>query len=115
MWLILTLTITLLSTCFIEMVPHFFLKKRLLWIKTGLLCNVATNPFVNILLILMSIIFKNHELIIVTTILLELIVVFVEMMLYNLILNERLSKCLLVSAMCNLLSFTIGLLFDAFI
>ncbi len=110
--IILCLLSALVLTCIIEMVPHFFLKDKSGWIKSGLICNIVTNPPLNAFLMLLSAFSVNAKLILGITIILELTIVFAEAKLYSIMLSKHFKSCLIISAICNGISYLTGLLLD---
>ncbi len=99
----------LLFTIGIEAIPLLFLKPRKQWVPTGLLCNVLTNPLLNTLRILIYSLYPNEHLLWILTLCMEVLVVLGEGWFYRELVHVSTKKALLVSSLCNCLSFGIGL------
>ena len=100
----------LIATCVFEIIPLLFFKSRGKRIATSLLCNVLTNPLLNVILFLVAGFISNQATYILIVLVLELAVVaFESFIIYN-IMNESATKCIKVSAVCNAFSFTMGLI-----
>ncbi len=107
--LIFALLDALLLTCIAESAVLVFCRPRKLWLTMGLLCNIATNPMLNILRLAASAMLSTSELWMLTG-LLEIAVVFAEAGLYHLGTGTRFRTCLRWSLLCNGASLGIGLL-----
>ena len=108
--IILILLILCISTCIIEMIPFLFLKNCSKWIKASLICNLITNPIINLILALLTLLVTNNVVFILIAIVLEIAVIIFEAYIYHNIMDENMVKCIILSALCNILSFGIGLL-----
>lgn len=95
-------------TCLIEMIPLSFLRNKSKWIKTSLICNVVTNPLINVALALLSTVINDALLYIVITVVLEIAVIAFEAFIYYNVMDESVRKCLLVSLLANFCSFAVG-------
>lgn len=98
------------GTCLIEIVPLLFFKNAKKWIKTSLLCNVITNPIINLVLALLTLVVTNEVLFIAIAIIMEIAVIVFETFIFYTVTDESLKKCIMVSVLINLCSFAIGLL-----
>ncbi len=107
--LIFALLNALLLTCAVESAVLIFCRPRKLWLTLGLLCNIATNPLLNVLRLGASVMLSPQGLY-VLTLLLEIAVVFAEAGLYCMGTGERFGTCFLRSLVCNALSLGTGLL-----
>jgi hypothetical protein len=107
--LIFALLDALLLTCIAESAVLAFCRPRKLWLTMGLLCNIATNPLLNILRLAASVMLSASELWMLT-VLLEIAVVFAEAGLYRLGTAARFCICLRRSLLCNAASLGMGLL-----
>ncbi len=107
--LIFALLNALLLTCAVESAVLVFFRPRKLWLTLGLLCNVATNPLLNVLRLGASVMLSPQGLC-VLTLLLEIAVVFAEAGLYCMGTSERFRICLRRSLLCNGVSLGMGLL-----
>lgn len=98
-----------IATCIFEIIPLLFFKNRGKRIATSLLCNIATNPLLNVILFLVAWFVPNQVTYIVIVLILELaVVVFESFIIYN-VMNESATKSIKVSAICNAFSFAMGL------
>lgn len=109
--IIFILLLLCVGTCVIELVPLLFLKDAKKWVKTSLLCNVITNPIINLVLALLTLLIANEILLIAVAIILELAVIAFESFIFYTVTDESLKKCIIVSLLINICSFAIGLLF----
>lgn len=108
--IILILLILCISTCIIEMIPFLFLKNCSKWIKTSFLCNLITNPIINLILALLTLLVTNNVIFILIAIALEIAVIIFEAFIYYNVLDENMRKCIILSILSNILSFGVGLL-----
>lgn len=99
----------LLFTIAIESLPLLFLKPRKDWVRTGLLCNVLTNPLLNSLRILIYSFYPNEQFLLILTLCMEILVALGEGWFYRELVHVSAKKALWISALCNCLSFGIGL------
>lgn len=100
-----------LFTCIIEIIPLVFVKgDKRKWISTSIICNVITNPIINILMILLSLVIFNNVLLCVLLILSEIAIIVFEAFLYYNIMDASVKKCAIVSTVCNFISFTLGII-----
>lgn len=98
-------------TCAFEIVPLLFVRgNKKKWIASSLLCNVITNPIINIIFMLVALAIENENVTFGILILLEVLVVAFEAFLYHNITDESIKKCIKISFVCNLFSFVLGLL-----
>lgn len=104
--------IALFLTCITEAVVQSFLKDRKKWIISGLLGNVVTNPLLNVIVLILYAFVDSECVLYSIIILLECVILFTEAGLYKLMLNKTYKACLLVSAACNAVSFSVGLLLN---
>ena len=108
-WLIIVLLLLCGATCLLEMIPCIFMPNRKKWVKASVVCNLITNPILNLtLLLLQSFIFTDAWMLCIT-ILLEVVVIGFEAFLYKHLVQEELWKCLLFSFVANVLSFGCGM------
>lgn len=108
--LITSLVIICALTCIIEMIPLIFLKKRGKWIITSFLCNVITNPIMNIILAILAVYVTNLAVYIGIVIVLEIAVILFEAFIFYNVMDESKRKCIIVSIVINTCSFLIGFL-----
>ena len=92
------------------MIPFLFLKNCSKWIKASFICNFITNPIINLILALLTLLVTNNVVFILIAIVLEIAVIIFEAYIYHNIMDENMVKCIILSALCNILSFGIGLL-----
>ena len=108
--LILALAHTLVLTCAAEACPVLLMKHRKDWWKSGLICNVLTNPLLNVCLWLVQAHCSQTSWWLAVVIG-EIVVVFTEALLYWTMVSATYQRCFLQSLVCNVVSFTIGLFF----
>ncbi len=96
-----------LLTSFIEGIIIYLLYRKKEFVYYSLLCNMLTNPAMNLLLFFAAKVFglAYYYLILIV---LEIIVVLAEAFIYKLLGNLKTSKSLFLSALLNLSSFLIG-------
>ena len=94
--LITSLVIICALTCIIEMIPLIFLKKRGKWIITSFLCNVITNPIMNIILAILAVYVTNLAVYIGIVIVLEIAVILFEAFIFYNVMDESKRKCIIV-------------------
>lgn len=103
-----------IATCIFEIIPLLFFKNRGKRIATSLLCNIVTNPLLNVILFLVSALVPNQAIYIVVLLILELAVVALESFIIYNVMDENVTKCIKVSAICNAFSFLMGLVVTFF-
>ena len=108
--LIVTLAQTLLLTCAAEACPVLFMKRRKEWFGSGLLCNVLTNPLLNVCLWLVQA-HCSRSVWWCAVLVGEIAVVFTEALLYRAMVSVSYKRCLAQSLLCNAVSFVVGLCF----
>ena len=104
-----------ISTIVLEAMPILLLKEKKKWFKASVVCNVATNPVLNVLLMFLYLYLGWGRLVFGLLLMMELAVVFIEARLYRLLLDKPYGKCLIFSACANTFSFLTGLLIDQFL
>lgn len=110
--ILLALAIMCGATILIEGVLTLFLKDRKAWWKASVICNVVTNPILNLVITLLVALWFDRDTILPVLILLELVVVFLEAYFYQRMLNKGYGRCLLFSFLANALSASAGLLIE---
>lgn len=108
--LILALAQALMLTCVAEACPALFMKRRKEWLKSGLICNVLTNPLLNVCLWLVQVHY-SQSIWWCTVAIGEVTVVFTEALLYWSMVSVSYKRCLVQSFVCNTASFIVGLCF----
>ena len=108
--LIAALAQTLLLTCAAEACPVLFMKRRKDWFRSGLVCNVLTNPLLNVCLWLVQA-YCSQSVRWCAVLIGETAVVFIEALLYWTMVNTSYKRCLAQSLLCNAVSFVVGLCF----
>ena len=98
-----------LLTLLIEGVAIFFVFLRKKYVYYSVLCNLLTNPTLNLLLSI-SVIFFGARAYYPVLIAAEIAIIFIEAGVYNYICGFGMKKAVMVSAFLNILSFTAGLL-----
>ena len=109
---ILSLFAALVLTCITESLPHLFFKERTKWLVSGLLCNIVTNPLLNVIVLFLYAFVDNVWQVYAIILLLETAVLFTEACLYKLMLDKPYKTCLTVSALCNGISCFIGVILN---
>lgn len=110
--ILILLAVTLGITILLESIPALLTAQKLQWWKASLVCNVVTNPVLNVLVLLIGAIFAVDDIRTPIFLVLEVAVVFFEAWIYRRMLGRPYWVCLLVSFGANLLSFGIGLAFQ---
>lgn len=108
--LIFCLILFCVATIFLEAIPIAFVREKKQWWRASILCNVVTNPILNILVFLLTAYMRSYELTMFLFVLLEIAVVFLEAYFYHRMLNKPYKQCLLFSFIANLISVGIGFL-----
>ena len=99
--------LNLLLTCIFEGITIYLIFRKREYIYYSFLCNMLTNPAVNLILIFSYKIF-GHNSYYISLIFLELMVVVVEAYIYLLLCNFRMQKALLLSLLLNSISYALG-------
>lgn len=102
------LVVALSVPLLLESIPVLFLRNRKAWWKASVLCNVVTNPILNIIVILLSTVLPGGNVVSWIVLALEVAVVFFEAWLYGLMLGNTYKSCLLFSLIANGISFVAG-------
>ncbi len=113
--ILLVLAVMCGATILIEGIPTLFPKDRKVWWKASVICNVVTNPILNVMILLMTTLWPDQDGIQRVIILLELVVVFLEAYFYQRMLNKGYGRCLLFSFIANVLSMFAGVMFNHWI
>lgn len=101
--------INLLLTCFVEGLIIYILFQKMKFVYYSFLCNMLTNPTLNLLLLLLLNL-CGYEYYWIFLIVLEIVVIMIEAYVYSLLCNLIKVKALCLSALLNLASFLFGLL-----
>ena len=101
--------IYLLLTFMVEGVVILIIFRRKKYVYYSVLCNLLTNPALNLLLTVSSILF-GVRIYGLALVILELAVVIVEAAVYNYICGFGIKKSAILSAFLNALSFAAGIL-----
>lgn len=112
--LLLALAALCVSTITLESIPVLFVKNKRSWWKASLICNVVTNPILNVVIFLLTAILQSNDVIYPVILVLECAVVLIEAYFYQRMLNSRFTACLVFSLIANLLSFSAGMFLYAF-
>lgn len=100
-------------TCVLEIFAVLFFKERKRLVGASLVCNVLTNPALNLFLVLMSSVLTASRWYIPTVLICEIAILFFEGWLYTMLTDIKKKKCYAISAAANIFSFTAGLLISA--
>ncbi|MBE6758209.1 MAG: hypothetical protein E7552_06665 [Ruminococcaceae bacterium] len=105
---LLTLAVFLAGTIVLESIPTLFLRDRKGWRRTSLICNLVTNPILNVIMMLVYAFLPQQWLVALILFALEIAVVFIEAYFYRCRLRVSYRACLLFSLVANALSFGVG-------
>lgn len=106
--IILAVFLACVITMLIEFIPALFVKEKVGWIKTSILCNVVTNPILNLTMLLMFAAHIPEPILLLVGFIGEIVVFRFEGYIYKRVLGKSKKMCLTYSAVANLLSFLIG-------
>ena len=112
--ILLMLVALCLATIILESIPVLVVHHKLAWWKASLICNVVTNPILNVVIFLLTAILQSNDVIYPVILVLECAVVLIEAYFYQRMLNSRFTACLVFSLIANLLSFSAGMFLYAF-
>lgn len=100
-----------LATILLESIPVLFVRNKGAWLRAGLICNVVTNPILNLLMFLMTTYVQNDGLVTAAMLLLEGAVVLIEACFYRKMLDKSRISCFGFALIANALSFGTGMFF----
>ncbi len=106
--IILSVFLACIITMLIEFIPALFVKEKAKWIKTSVLCNVVTNPVLNLTVFLLFAAHFSEPVVLIIGFIGEIVVFRFEGYIYKRVLGMPKKVCLTYSAVANLLSFVIG-------
>ena len=95
-------------TVLLESIPSLFVRDRISWWRASVICNIVTNPLLNVIALLLSAYLPNELFLQPTVLILEGVVVFSEAYFYQRMLDRVWSACLLYSLAANGISYGIG-------
>lgn len=101
------------GTVLLEFIPALFMPDRKAWIKTGLFCNVITNPILNVIMLMLFAMVKSRVIVLISAVLLELMIVLFEAYIYKKNLNKPPKICLIFSFIANLFSVSVGFILNS--
>lgn len=104
------LAVALIVTTVLEAIPAFFFAPRKERFMASVICNAATNPALNLILLVLRRLGAGGLLYGASVGVLEIAVVFAEAALYRLLLEKDRKKCLMYSLCVNAISFVLGLI-----
>lgn len=110
--ILIILAMVLGITIVLESIPSLFTQEKAQWWKASLMCNLATNPLLNVAVLLIGAIFSVDDIRTPIFLVLEVVVVFFEAWIYHRMLQKPYWVCLVFSLCANLLSFGIGVAFQ---
>lgn len=96
------------ATILLEGIPILFLKNKKTWWKASILCNVVTNPILNVIVLLLPVLLREANWVVGVVFVLEVAVVFFEAWFYRLMLGNTYKACLMFSLIANGISFVVG-------
>ncbi len=97
-----------LATILLEGIPALFVRDRKAWWRASVICNIVTNPPLNLLVFLLTAYVPADDIMTVLLPGLELIVVLIEAYFYRKMLSSSAPVCFLFSLIANALSWSIG-------
>ena len=97
-----------LATILLEGIPVLFVRDRNAWWRASVICNIVTNPTLNLLVFLLTAYIPDIGIMTVIVPALELIVVLTEAWIYRKMLSSSVPVCFLFSLIANALSWGIG-------
>lgn len=105
--ILLYLALCFAITVLLESIPILFLREKKAWWKASLICNVITNPTLNLIILLLTWLLwrQNWD---TLRFALEMTVVFLEAFFYHRMLGKGFVRCFLLSLIANAISFVIG-------
>ena len=109
MSIVFSFILCLVVTIMVEGIVIFIKYGRRDYAYYSLLCNVLTNPMLNLLLCLLVLVLGS-EIYILALIILEIIVVIVEAYVYKILCNFSKKEALKLSLLLNVSSYLIGLI-----
>ena len=98
----------LVLTVLVESIPLLFLSPQGKWFRSGLICNLLTNPLLNCLRLLFFYVFPHEMSLLVFTLCLEILVIILEAWLYKMLRRVPWRTALGLSFLCNSISFVVG-------
>lgn len=99
----------LLLTIFIEAIAMFALTRSSSWVFYNLLCNLVTNPSLNVALLLLLWFSASSTVYFIAVTIGEILVLTAETVLYKLLTSSGYRTCFIRSLITNLCSFLFGL------
>lgn len=105
---IIALVLTCCLTCIAEFVPLLFLKNRWSFVRTSILCNIVTNPVLNVVVAMVLVYTNDYTAYYIVLAFLEIAVVFVEGLYYKRFVGIEYKKAVLVSLIANVCSYVAG-------
>ena len=105
---IIALALTCALTCIAEVIPLLFFGDRCRLVKTSVLCNVVTNPVLNVIVAMVLVYTNSYAIYYIVLVLLEILVLLVEGLYYKHFCEIKLKRALLISLLANIVSFVVG-------
>jgi len=105
----LRLFLALPLTILFESIVVLFMTRSWEWVKHNTICNLITNPSLNLFLIAEGFLFRNRFIYDICLISGEITVLFAEMFLYRAMTFGSKKQCFILSLITNLVSFFSGL------
>lgn len=93
------------ATILLEMLPLLLVSQRKNWLKASIVCNVATNPVLNMFMLVVYLLTDHALWSISILFVLEVAVVFFEAFVYHKMLSKKYLPCFLFSLVANAISF----------
>ena len=109
--ILLDMTVCLLLTLSAEGILIFLISKRKKYVYYSVICNVLTNPALNLIMLLCAPALSSRRLLSYGLLaLLELAAVITEGLIYRALTRTGLGRCMLLSLILNAVSFLLGVM-----
>ncbi len=102
---ILSMVVFLIVTLIVENIPLLFTERLRGFIKVAVKCNLLTSPLLTTVMFLTFGLIEEEGIVFAVLCVAEAAVIIIEAYAYRLSLDEKWSRCLIVSVITNLLSF----------
>ena len=90
-------------------IPTLFVREKKAWWKASVICNIVTNPLLNLTMLLFFYFIESSLLTMIIMVALEAAVVFIEAYFYKVMLAKNYLPCFLFSLAANFTSFSVGM------
>lgn len=93
------------GTIVLESLPVLFVRRKKAWWKASVLCNLVTNPLLNVLMLLVIAVVPNRAIFMTVLVTLEVCVICVETYFYRCMMKKSWRHCAVYALAANLISF----------